>query len=138
MLDDLRDVAWRTYPAMLVRDGLPATLEALRDRTETPVRLHLDVPNRTDRSAEAAAYFVISEAVTNVIKHAAASRIDIEVAQRGPHLVLSVQDDGKGGAEPTGPGLSGIASRAAARGGHLHVHSPPGEPTTIEAVIPCG
>lgn len=138
VLDDLRAVAWRTYPAMLVRDGLPAALEALRDRTETPVRLHLDVPHLTDRAAEAAAYFVISEAVTNVIKHADASRIDIDVAQRGPHLVLSVRDDGKGGAEPTGPGLSGIASRAAARGGHLHVQSPPGGPTTIEAVIPCG
>ncbi len=138
VLDDLRAVAWRTYPAMLVRDGLPAALEALRDRTETPVRLHLDVPPLADRAAEAAAYFVISEAVTNVIKHAHASRIDIDVAQRGPHLTVSVRDDGGGGADPTGPGLSGIASRAAARGGHLHVQSPPGGPTTIAAVIPCG
>jgi len=138
VLDDLRAVAWRTYPAMLARDGLPAALEALRDRTETPIRLRLDVPHLNDRAVEAAAYFVISEAVTNVIKHADASRIDIDVTQRGQHLVLSVRDDGRGGAEPTGPGLSGIASRAAARGGHLHVQSPPGGPTTIEAVIPCG
>ncbi len=138
VLDDLRAVAWRTYPAMLVRDGLLVALEALRDRTETPVRLHLDVPQVGDRAAEAAAYFVISEAVTNVIKHADASHIDIRVAQRGPNLVLSVRDDGRGGAEPTGPGLAGIASRAAARGGRLHVESPPGGPTTIEAVIPCG
>ncbi|QHB98906.1 sensor histidine kinase [Epidermidibacterium keratini] len=138
VLDDLRAVAWRTYPAMLVRDGLPAALEALCGRTETPIRLRLDMPHLNDRAAEAAAYFVISEAVTNVIKHADASRIDIDVTQRGQHLVLSVRDDGRGGAEPTGPGLSGIASRAAARGGHLHVQSPPGGPTTIEAVIPCG
>lgn len=138
VLDDLRAVAWRTYPAMLVRDGLPAALEALRDRTETPVRLHLDVSHLADRAAEAAAYFVISEAVTNIIKHANASHIDLHVAQRGPELVLSIRDDGKGGADPTGPGLSGIASRAAARGGHLHVDSPHGGPTTIEAVIPCG
>lgn len=138
VLDDLRAVAWRTYPAMLIRDGLPAALEALRDRTETPVRLQLEVPQLNDRAAEAAAYFIISEAVTNVIKHADASQIDIEVSQRGSDLVLSVRDDGRGGAEPGGAGLAGIASRAAARGGHLHVQSPAGGPTTIEAVIPCG
>lgn len=138
VLDDLRAVSWRTYPAMLVRDGLPAALEALRDRTETPVRLHVHVPQLSDRAAETTAYFVISEAVTNVIKHADAAHIDIHVVQRGKELVLNVRDDGRGGAEPTGPGLAGIASRAAARGGHLHVESPVGGPTTIEAVIPCG
>lgn len=138
ILDDLRAVAWRTYPAMLARDGLTAALEALRDRTETPVRLHLDVPKHANHASEAAAFFVISEAVSNVIKHADARHIDISVSEHEGDFFLRVQDDGVGGADPTGRGLSGIASRATARGGNLRVESPPGGPTTIEAVIPCG
>ncbi|KAB1657981.1 sensor histidine kinase [Pseudoclavibacter chungangensis] len=137
VLDDLRAVAWRTYPAMLVRDGLPATLEALRDRTVTPVHLHLEAHGLAHHATEAAAYFIVSEAVTNVVKHANASRIDVHVTRRGTRLVVVVWDDGTGGADPGGPGLSGIAARAAARGGRLHVGSPPGGPTTIEAVLPC-
>lgn len=137
ILDDLRDVAWRTYPAMLARDGLVVALEALRDRVVVPVRLHVDDLGATDRAAETAAYFVASEAVTNAIKHARAANIDIRVAREGDELVLLVRDDGVGGADPAGPGLTGIASRAAARGGVLRVDSPPGGPTTIEARIPC-
>lgn len=138
VLEDLRAVAWRTYPAMLIRDGLTVALEALRDRTEIPVRLRMDVADLTDRPAEAAVYFIVSEAVTNVIKHADASLIDVAVEYRGPDILLTVHDDGRGGADPTGPGLSGIASRAAARGGHLHIESPQGGPTMITAVVPCG
>ncbi|WP_157000869.1 sensor histidine kinase [Agromyces laixinhei] len=138
ILDELRSVAWHTFPAMLARDGLPAALEALRDRTIMPIRLHVDAADVTDRAAGAAAYFVASEAVTNTIKHADASRIDIEVARAGADLILSVRDDGKGGADPAGAGLSGIGSRVAARGGRLRVESPAGGPTVVTAVIPCG
>lgn len=138
VLDDLRDVAWRTYPAMLQRDGLGAALQALRDRVPMPVLLEVDPIVTQDRAAETAAYFVASEAVTNAIKHADASTIRIRVRAGTGHLTVTVEDDGVGGADAAGPGLSGIASRVAARDGRLQVRSPVGGPTAIEAVIPCG
>ncbi|WP_243229641.1 sensor histidine kinase [Microbacterium sp. CIAB417] len=138
ILDDLRDVAWRTYPAMLARDGLAAALEALRDRTSIPVRLDVEHDRIPDHAVETAAYFVASEAVTNVVKHANSQRIDIRSRLEGDRLIVTVSDDGVGGANPEGPGLSGIASRVAARGGRLLIDSPVGGPTKIEAEIPCG
>lgn len=137
VLDDLRDVAWRTYPEMLERDGLAAALEALRDRVSMPVQLEVDALPADGRAAQTAAYFVASEAVTNAIKHASASRIGIRVRSGPASLTVTVEDDGVGGADPSGPGLSGIASRVSARDGVLHVQSPAGGPTVIEAVIPC-
>lgn len=142
ILDDLRDVAWRTYPEMLQRDGLVAALEALRDRVAMPVTLEIeggvDGTAISDRAVETAAYFVASEAVTNAIKHAQASTIGIRVRTGPDSLTMTIEDDGVGGADASGTGLSGIASRVAARDGRLHVHSPVGGPTVIEAVIPCG
>ncbi|PCE14597.1 hypothetical protein AUC47_03180 [Microbacterium sp. SZ1] len=138
ILDDLRDVAWRTYPEMLQRDGLSAALRALRDRVAMPVHLDVEAAPIADRAAETAAYFVASEAVTNAIKHADAETITIRVRTDGGLLSISVEDDGVGGADAAGTGLSGIASRVAARNGRLRVHSPLGGPTVVEAVIPCG
>lgn len=138
ILDDLRDVAWRTYPEMLQRDGLTAALEALRDRVAMRVDLEVEGAVVTDRAAETAAYFVASEAVTNAIKHAHASAISIRVRAGSDDLTVTIEDDGVGGANASGTGISGIASRVAARDGMLHVHSPAGGPTVIEAVIPCG
>lgn len=138
ILDDLRDVAWRTYPEMLQRDGLTAALEALRDRVAMRVDLEVEGAVVTDRAAETAAYFVASEAVTNAIKHAHASAISIRVRAGSDDLTVTIEDDGVGGADASGTGISGIASRVAARDGMLHVHSPAGGPTVIEAVIPCG
>lgn len=138
ILDDLRDVAWRTYPEMLQRDGLTAALEALRDRVAMRVDLAVEGAAVTDRAAETAAYFVASEAVTNAIKHAHASAISIRVRAGTDALTVRIEDDGVGGADASGTGISGIASRVAARDGMLHVHSPAGGPTVIEAVIPCG
>ena len=138
ILDDLRDVAWRTYPEMLQRDGLTAALVALRDRVAMPVDLAVDGTVVPDRAAETAAYFVASEAVTNAIKHAQASVISIRVRSADDELTVTIEDDGIGGADPAGTGLSGIASRVAARDGRLLVRSPAGGPTVIEAVIPCG
>lgn len=137
ILDDLRDVAWRTYPEMLERDGLAAALEALRDRVSMPVHLEVDALPAEGRAAQTAAYFVASEAVTNAIKHAQARSIRIRVRSEIAFLTVTVEDDGIGGADATGSGLTGIASRVAARDGVLHVQSPPGGPTVIEAVIPC-
>lgn len=136
-LNDLRDVAWRTYPAMLARDGLGAALESLSDRTSIPVRLRVDHERIADRAAETAGYFVASEAVTNAVKHAETPRIDIHARVEDGRLIITITDEGIGGADPEGTGLSGIASRVAARGGELRIDSPPGGPTRIEAVVPC-
>lgn len=138
VLNDLRDVAWRVYPAMLARDGLPAALEALRDRTPVTMTVRTGRYADIDLATEAAAYFVASEAVTNVIKHADASRIDVTVDRRGNDLRLTIEDDGIGGARPDGPGLTGIASRVSARRGRLNISSPAGGPTVIEVELPCG
>ncbi|MFD0557719.1 signal transduction histidine kinase [Stackebrandtia endophytica] len=137
VLNDLRDVAWRVYPAMLARDGLPAALEALQDRTPIPMTVQIGHISGIDLATESAAYFVVSEAVTNVIKHAEASRISVSVTRRGTDLRLTIEDDGIGGADPTGPGLSGIASRVSARDGRLDITSPVGGPTVVEAELPC-
>lgn len=139
ILDDLREVSWRLYPAMLARDGLEEALVALCDRTTLPTRLERPqshVP-RTDLSIETAAFFAASEAVSNVLKHADATRIEIRMTHENGVLVVAVRDDGVGGADPYGPGLSGITSRILACGGTLNVHSPLGGPTTVEARFVC-
>ncbi|MGA6203543.1 sensor histidine kinase [Nocardia testacea] len=138
LLDDLRDVSWRIYPAMLARDGLPATLEALADRTPLPTRLAVDLPARPNRSIESACYFAASEAITNAIKHSGAGSLEIAVGHTGDTLWLRVRDDGHGGADPAGHGLSGIAARIHALDGTFTVDSPVGGPTTIAAEVPCG
>lgn len=138
VLADLREVTWRIHPAMLDRDGLVTALESLRDRTPLPVRLDTPARERFGHATETAAYFVASEAITNVIKHAHATSIEVGLRRRADDVVLTVRDDGRGGADPTGPGLSGMAARVAARGGRLRVDSPAGGPSTVEAEIPCG
>lgn len=142
VLDDLRAVSWRIRPPMLEQDGLAAALEALADQVDLPVRLRLEVPERCDPAAESTGYFLVSEAVTNAVKHAGADQVSIEVTLVGPagpgrRLVARVADDGCGGADPSGSGLAGIAARVAAVGGSFHLDSPLGGPTTITAEIPC-
>ncbi|GAB3539124.1 hypothetical protein GCM10027403_26940 [Arthrobacter tecti] len=137
ILDDLRDVSWRVYPAMLARDGLGPALEALRERTHLPIELDFDLTERCPRSVESAAYFVASEAVTNVVKHAAARSIDITVRRQGGRLTMTVRDDGVGGADPAGQGIIGITSRVTALSGTFDLDSPVGGPTTIRVDISC-
>lgn len=137
ILDDLRDVSWRVYPAMLARDGLGPALEALQERTHLPIHLDVGVTGRCPKAVESAAYFVASEAVTNVVKHAAAHRIEIAVRQHGGRLTMMVRDDGVGGADPTGPGIAGITSRVTALSGTFDLDSPVGGPTTIRVDLPC-
>lgn len=137
ILDDLRDVSWRVYPAMLARDGLGPALEALRERTHLPIHLDYDLAERSPKFVESAAYFVASEAVTNVVKHAAAHNIDITVRQQGGRLTMTVRDDGVGGADPAGQGIAGITSRVTALSGTFNLDSPAGGPTTIRVDIPC-
>ncbi|MEV4152015.1 histidine kinase [Nocardia salmonicida] len=138
ILDELREVSWRIYPAMLARDGLRAALEALADRTPVPTRLTVDLDERAPRPVESACYFTASEAITNAIKHSGATAIDVAVERDDRTVRLRVHDDGQGGADPTGHGLTGIATRVTALDGTMTVDSPSGGPTIITVEVPCG
>ncbi|MEU9607016.1 sensor histidine kinase [Streptomyces sp. NPDC048057] len=146
-LVELREVAWRVYPTVLDEAGLRVALETVAERTPLPVDLAFGpdpgaapgdgAARPLARQVETAAYFVVSEAVTNVVKHSGATRIAVDVRQDDALLRLSVTDDGTGGADPAGGGLTGLASRVAALDGRFRVHSPTGGPTTITAELPC-
>ncbi|MFD7979271.1 sensor histidine kinase [Streptomyces sp. NPDC059071] len=154
-LAELREVAWRVHPAILDQAGLRAALEAVAERSPLPVRLAYDVPEPLSpslpKAVETAAYFVVSEAVTNVVKHAggSASAVDVQVTWEDGVLEVRVRDDGPGGADGAqdrgrgrggsgdGSGLAGLASRVTALDGRFTVDSPAGGPTEIAAVLPC-
>ncbi|MDT0318378.1 sensor histidine kinase [Streptomyces millisiae] len=137
-LAELREVAWRVYPAVLDEAGLPAALESVAERAPLPVVLEYAVPEPAPRAVETVAYFVVSEAVTNAVKHSGAGRVTVTLERDGDRLTVTVTDDGKGGADPGGGGLTGLARRVAALDGVLGVASPPGGPTTVRAELPCG
>jgi signal transduction histidine kinase len=138
-LHDLREVAWRVYPTALDQLGLADVLSDLADRSAVLVNLDYRLAGRPPAPVETVAYFVVSEAVTNAVKHAAADRIDIVVeGNSDEEIVIRVSDDGEGGADPAGRGLIGLAGRVVAMDGRFEVSSPAGGPTTITAVLPCG
>ncbi len=139
-MSDLREVAWRVYPTVLDEAGLHAALEAVAERSPLPVRLDYRLTARPGRAAETVAYFVVSEAVTNAVKHSGARLIDIRLADSAarPGVIdVRVVDDGVGGADPAGSGLLGLARRASALDGTLRVESPAGGPTAVVAGLPC-
>ena len=139
-LTELRDFVRGLHPAVLDDRGLDAALSGIAARAPFPVRLRVEVARRCSPSIEAVAYFVVSEALTNVAKHADAGQAEVTVARTGERLRIVVSDDGRGGATPadgSGGGLRGLAQRAAAVDGTLAIHSPPGGPTTITVELPC-
>lgn len=136
-LDELRDVAWRVYPAVLDEAGLHAALETVAERSGLPVRLRVSLAREPAEAVRTVAYFVVSEAVTNAAKHAAASHAEVRLSQHDGALRVRVEDDGHGGADPAGGGLLGLARRVAALDGELRVSSPAGGPTVLTAVLPC-
>lgn len=136
VLNDLRDVTWRVYPTALDKDGLHAALEGVADRANVPVQLHYGLTARPDLATETVAYFVASEAVTNALKHGNATSIMITVSRQGNHLAMTVRDNGQGGADPTGSGLAGLASRVAAADGLFLLRSPEGGPTVVMTWLP--
>ncbi|MFD0890106.1 sensor histidine kinase, partial [Streptosporangium algeriense] len=137
-LAELREVAWRVYPSALDSLGLSEALAGVAERAAVPVKVVGEPPERLPRAVETAAYFVVSEAVTNADKHSGADLVTVEVSGQGTMVVVRVEDNGVGGADAAGDGLSGLAGRVAALDGRLTVTSPYGGPTVIRAELPCG
>jgi PAS domain S-box-containing protein len=137
-LDELRELARGLHPAVLTDRGLGAALEALATCATVPVEVVGAPGDRLPERVEAAAYFVVSEALANVAKYACANAVRVEVERADGHLVVTVSDDGVGGADAAGgTGLRGLADRVEALGGRLDVSSPPGAGTTLRARVPC-
>ena len=137
-LDELRELAHGIHPATLTEQGLGTALHSLAERSPVPVEIG-DVPiERLAPSAEAAAYFLVSEALANVAKHAQASLVRVDVTHSGGVVAVHVDDNGVGGADAArGSGLRGLADRVQALEGRLEVESRPGRGTHVHAVIPC-
>jgi signal transduction histidine kinase len=137
-LDELRELARGIHPAVLTDRGLAAALEALSDRAALPVELTRVPEDRLPDSIEAAIYYLVAEAITNVAKYAQATRATVAVDRSNGIATVVVSDDGVGGAEPnSGSGLVGLIDRVEALGGRLRVDSPPGRGTRLTAEIPC-
>jgi signal transduction histidine kinase len=136
-LQELRELARGIHPAMLTDRGLYAALESLAERSPVPVRLDADSRERLAEPVEAAAFYVASEALTNVAKYAHANEVAVAVTRDDGRVTITIADDGVGGADPLlGSGLRGLVDRVEALGGTLRVTSPPGEGTVVEAELP--
>ena len=138
-LKELRELARGIHPAVLTEYGLEPAIEALASRTPFPVDIEVALEDRLPAPVEAAAYYVVAEALTNVTKYADASDVRVHVFRDDERAHVEVRDDGVGGAqEERGSGLRGLADRVEALGGALWITSPEGEGTTLLAEIPCG
>ncbi|HEY6397132.1 MAG TPA: histidine kinase, partial [Solirubrobacteraceae bacterium] len=137
-LRELRDLARGIHPPVLADRGLEAAVRSLAAASPIPVTVSVDNPGRTRPPVETAAYFVVAEALANAGKHAGASRLSVRIARSGGVLALEIEDDGVGGADASGSGLSGLRRRVEALDGSLTVASPPGGPTIVRSVLPCG
>ena len=138
-LEELRELSQGIHPAALTERGLEAALEELVDRAALPAYLEVVIDERPCPTVEAAAYFVVSEALTNAVKHSHAHEVRIAVAREDGTLSVQVADDGIGGAAPQGgSGLRGLTDRVEALEGTLVVSSPPGRGTRLRAELPCG
>ena len=139
-LTELRNLVRGVHPPVLTERGLDAALSGLAALCPVPVDVHVDVPVRPKSAVEAVAYFVVAEALTNVAKHSRASHAKVVVEGHGypGTLTVMISDDGIGGADAHGPGLSGLADRVSGVDGRLSVESPAGGPTIIAAELPCG
>jgi signal transduction histidine kinase len=138
-LEELRAVARGIHPAIVSGHGLAVALESLAARATVPVRLTVDLDERVSESVEVAAYYVVSESLANIGKHAQASSATVGVTRANGELVVEIVDDGVGGADSeSGTGLRGLADRVEALGGRLRVWTPPGGGTRVRADMPCG
>jgi signal transduction histidine kinase len=136
-LEELRDLARGIHPPVLGDRGLEAALAGLAARSPVHVTLSASLAERPPAAVETAAYFVVAEALANAGKHADATQLEIRIRRADEVLVVEVVDDGRGGADPSGHGLTGLRQRVEALDGTLAVDSPRGGPTTVRARLPC-
>jgi signal transduction histidine kinase len=135
-LAELRGLARGLHPVALSERGLRSALESLTVGCEVPVTLDVGVPELPE-PVELAAYFIVSESLTNANKYAGAGAIEIRVAHEPRGVLVEIADDGRGGADPTaGTGLCGLVDRVEALGGRLEVDSPAGRGTRVSALLP--
>jgi signal transduction histidine kinase len=138
-LDELRELAHGIHPAVLTEQGLGPAVRSLADRSPVPVTIASLPERRLPAPTEAATYFLVSEALANVAKYAHASSVRVSVADTEGGVLVDVDDDGVGGADPArGSGLRGLVDRVHALDGQLTLDSPPGHGTHLHAAIPCG
>ena len=136
VLHDVREISRGIHPAILSDRGLGPALKALARRAPVPVDLTVRVARRLPDRVELGAYYIVSEALANVAKHANAETVTVWVEAGRRVLTLSVRDDGVGGADPDGSGLTGLRERAEALGGTLNLTSPPGRGTSVDVKLP--
>jgi len=137
-LQELRELSQGIHPGILTERGLGPALQELAYATPVPIELSVPLERRPPQPVEAAAYYVVAEALTNVAKYASASAVSVSVDQRNGRALVEVHDNGVGGADPArGSGLRGLSDRVEALGGRLSVESPPGRGTHLKAEIPC-
>ncbi|MEU6751175.1 sensor domain-containing protein [Spirillospora sp. NPDC046719] len=137
-LTELRELIHGIHPQVLTQHGLAAAVQDAADRSPVPVDLDLDLAGRLPAPVEATGYFVVCEALANIVRHSEAGRAWITGGRRGDTLLLEIGDDGVGGADPAaGTGLTGLSDRLAVVGGTLTLSSPPGGPTLLTVELPC-
>jgi signal transduction histidine kinase len=137
-LAELRELIHGIHPKVLADYGLGAAVADAADRSVVPVDVDLALPGRFGQAVEAAAYFVVCEALANIAKHSGASRAEVSGRHTGGRLLLEVRDDGRGGADSSaGSGLTGLADRVSVLNGRLSLSSPPGGPTLLRVEFPC-
>jgi len=136
-LVELRHLVRGVHPPVLTDRGLDAAVSGLAALCPVPVTVTVEIAERPSLTVESIAYFVVAESLTNVAKHAHAHHASVDIRSAAGMLRVAVRDDGVGGADPTGTGLSGLADRVAGVDGNLHIDSPPGGPTVIQVELPC-
>lgn len=137
LMDELRALIHGIAPQILTELGLPAALDELAGRAAIPVAVEAHLPGRAVSMIESAAYFAVSEALTNIAKHSGASAAQVTARTQGDQLMIEIYDNGRGGADPRrGTGLTGIADRVAVTGGRMLLSSPPGGPTLLRVELP--
>jgi signal transduction histidine kinase len=137
-LEELRELSQGIHPGILTERGLGKAVDELALRMHLPVEVDVGLSERLPTPVETAAYYVISEALTNIAKHAGASRAQVMVGLEDGRAVIAISDDGRGGADAGhGSGLRGLRDRVEALGGRFGLESPLGEGTAIRAEIPC-
>jgi len=136
-LEELRDLARGIHPPVLTDRGLGAAIATLADRSVLPVTVDVELTERPPAVVETAAYFVVAEALANAAKHSLATSVTVRIRRSAGTLGVEVADDGRGGADAGGHGLTGLRQRVEALDGTLSISSPEGGPTTLMAELPC-